>query len=157
MNTIPISYGMNGPWSAILRGVYKEQSKKKNQMQNMLQSFINEGNLENHMKYKHARYPVVSSKKLYIYTESNFCYLRKQNKRSHKENKRTIFFAKILWKNIKKKAQPLHPAHPFSNLSGWGGGGEVGGIYLHLVDAHQWFYGFEKYADNLSQNDNFPK
>ena len=63
MNTTPISYGMNGPWSAILRGAYKKEIKKKIKCKICFQSFTNEGNLENHMKYKHVRCPIVSSKK----------------------------------------------------------------------------------------------
>ena len=50
---IPISYGLNGPWSAVLQGAYKKEKKEKIQCEIFFQSFTNKGNLRNHIKHKH--------------------------------------------------------------------------------------------------------
>ena len=50
---ITCSYGMNGPWSAVLRGAYNK-TKKKNKFKCTVcyQAFASRCNLSNHVKFK---------------------------------------------------------------------------------------------------------
>ena len=70
---IPISYGMNGPWSAILRGAYKKEKQQKLQCYICFQSFVNNGNLQNHMKHKHKFHIEEEEKRNCLQFKQNPC------------------------------------------------------------------------------------
>ena len=69
MEKIPISYGMNGEWSAILRGAYQKTKKEKIKCRICFQSFTNQGNLAIHMKYKHETIHEQNPSKKTIFTK----------------------------------------------------------------------------------------